>query len=90
MMFRDEGAEPSIRFKQRMRERVERTPTSIVVAAAPFVITIKLAVIAKHAFTKARLKSLARRIDASRDLRETIRPGECACHETANHVDRPA
>jgi hypothetical protein len=73
-MFRDEGSEPSIQFKERMRARVERTPTSLIVAVMPFLVTARLAVIAHHTFVKSRSKALARRIDPYTDLREGRAP----------------
>ena len=93
-MFRDEGAEPSIQFKQRMRERVERTPTSIVIAVLPFVITARVAMFARHAYIKAHSKSLTRRINASSDLR-TIAVSqelrlEIESQVAAGHIDQAA
>jgi hypothetical protein len=68
-MFRDEGTRPSIEFKEHMRARVQRTPTSLIVAALPFLITARLALIAHHYYVRSRCKTLVRQIDPTSDLR---------------------
>lgn len=68
-MFRDEGTEPSIEFKRRMRERVERTPTSLLVVALPFLAIARLALIVRGAYIKSQCLKLSRKINTSADLR---------------------
>ena len=86
-MFRDEGSEPSIQFKERMRARVERTPTSLILAALPFLVTARLAVIAHHTYVKSRSKALARRIDPYTDLRQARPDGS---ERTLARIDQAA
>ncbi len=71
-MFRDEGTEPSIQFRQRMDERVCRTPTSLILVALPFLLVARIAIIAHHHYAEARCASLSSQIDAMRDLRTTV------------------
>lgn len=68
-MFRDEGTEPSIEFKRRMRERVERTPTSLLVMMVLLLLLARLAIIVHHRYFAARHRSLSDRIESSTDLR---------------------
>ncbi len=68
-MFRDEGTEPSIEFKRHMRERVERTPTQLIVVALPFLATARVALLVRDMYLRSRCETLARRIDGERDLR---------------------
>jgi hypothetical protein len=68
-MFRDEGTEPVREFRQRMDRRVMRTPTSIVVAALPFLIMARVSVAAHSYYTRSRCRTLSRRINSSTDLR---------------------
>ncbi|MDA0677487.1 MAG: hypothetical protein O2788_05715 [Chloroflexi bacterium] len=68
-MFRDEGTEPSIEFKRRMRESVERTPTSLFVVLLLVLLVARLVIIAHHRYIAARCRVLSRRIEASTDLR---------------------
>lgn len=72
-MFRDEGTRPSIEFKQRMRERVGRTPTSLVLLALPFLLVARAALVARDRYVRVRCGTLARRITANADLRTTAR-----------------
>ena len=68
-MFRDEGTEPSIEFKRRMRERVERTPTSLFVVMVLVLLLARLAIIVHHRCFAARHRSLSDRIESNTDLR---------------------
>ncbi len=70
-MFRDEGTEPSIRFKRRMRERVERTPTQLLVTVLPFLAVARVFLIARGFYIKSRCTALSRQIDTEHDLRST-------------------
>ena len=83
-MFRDEGTEPVIEFRQRMMRRVTRTPTSIVVAALPLVIVARLSLLARSYYLRNRCNALARRIDPRSDLRfRTAEPCSPVPQDTA-------
>jgi hypothetical protein len=72
-MFRDEGAELSIEFKERMRQRVLRTPTSLIVISLPFLLTARIALIGWGYYSRAQLRSMTSRINVTTDLRTTGR-----------------
>jgi hypothetical protein len=88
-MFRDEGTEPSIEFKRRMRERVERTPTSLFLVTLLVLVVARLAIIAHHRYFAARCRALSRRIETSTDLRAlSIR--KVSAHRAQAEVFAPA
>ena len=71
-MFRDEGTEPSIEFKNRMRERVERTPTSLLIVSLPVLAIARAFLVAWSYYTKTRRLAVAERIESARDLRSKL------------------
>ncbi len=68
-MFRDEGTEPSVQFRLRMTERVERIPTSLLLTAMPFLAVARIVLILRDHYVRARCSTLSKQIDAYTDLR---------------------
>ncbi len=68
-MFRDEGTEPSVEFNRRMRERVERTPTELLVIVMPFLAIARVVLIAHSLYMRSRRETLSRQINTNHDLR---------------------